>query len=110
MSERNTQLLLADIQTAIEMILQFTEGIDFETYETDTKTRYAVERSFEIMGEASARLPDDFKELYPQIEWRIIKDFRNFIIHDYFGINHQIVWDTIQFKLPDLLSAIALLK
>ena len=62
------------------------------------------------MGEASARLPDDFKELYPQIEWRIIKDFRNFIIHDYFGINHQIVWDTIQFKLPDLLSARALLK
>lgn len=65
-----------------------------------------MERNFEIIGEASTRLSTNFKTLHPHIEWRIIKDFRNFIIHDYFGINHQIVWDTIQLRLPALLLSI----
>ena len=79
----------------------------FESYEADSRTKDAVERNFEIIGEAASRIPDDFKKLYPTIEWRIIKDFRNFIIHEYFGINNQIVWDTIQFRLPDLLQEIS---
>lgn len=106
MSEREIPLLLRDIKVAIETIFQFTEGYTFETYESDLKTRQAVERNFEIIGEAASRLPTNYKEAHPHIEWRIIKDFRNFIIHDYFGINHQIVWDTIQFRLPDLLKSI----
>ncbi len=57
-----------------------------------------------MIGEAASRIPDDFKKQHSGIEWRIIKDFRNFIIHEYFGINSQIVWDTIQFRLPDLLQ------
>jgi uncharacterized protein with HEPN domain len=106
MSERDIVLLLQDIQTAIMSILQYTEGFTLEKYESDLKTRHAVERNFEIIGEATARVPAAYKDLHPNIEWRIIKDFRNFIVHDYFGINNQIVWDTIQFRLPDLLSQI----
>lgn len=60
-----------------------------DSYEADSKTKDAVERNFEIVGEAASRIPDDFKKLHPTIEWRIIKDFRNFIIHEYFGINNQ---------------------
>jgi len=59
--------------------------------------------TLKIIGEAAARVPADFKIDYPQIEWRILKDFRNFIIHDYFGINNEIVWETIQLRLRDLL-------
>ena len=109
MSERELPLLLIDIKVAITTIFQFTEGYRFEDFETDLKTKQAVERNFEIIGEAASRIPAEYKELHPHIEWRIIKDFRNFIIHDYFGINHQILWDTIQFRLPDLLVSITAL-
>jgi len=68
-----------------------------------------VERNFEIIGEATSRIPESFKQLHPHIEWRIIKDFRNFIIHEYFGINNLIVWDIIQYRLTDLLNEISIL-
>src|SRR6476646_8649010 len=104
MSERDINLLLTDIRDSIQYILEFTKGYDFDLFEKDIKTRYAVERNFEIIGEAASRLPAEFKLSNPQIEWKIIKDFRNFIIHEYFGINTSILWDTIQFRLPDLLE------
>ena len=110
MSERALPLLLDDIASAIRYILTFTEGISADEYEADMKTRYAVERNFEIIGEAVSRIPQDFKSQHPQVEWRIIKDFRNFIIHDYFGINQDIVWDTIQYRLPELLEQIIFLE
>jgi uncharacterized protein with HEPN domain len=109
MSERNVNLLLLDIKTSIDKILEYTDGMAFESYEADSRTKDAVERNFEIIGEAASRVPDDFKNRYPQIEWRIIKDFRNFIIHEYFGINNQIVWDIIQHRLSDLLNNISAL-
>ncbi len=56
-----------------------------------------------------AEIPDEFKQNIGEIQWRIIKDFRNFIIHEYFGINNQIVWDTIQLRLPELLQKISTL-
>jgi len=103
MSERVTPLLLDDIQSAINIILEFTKGMTLEMYESDIKTRFAVERNFEIIGEAAARISEDFKMNHPQIEWRILKDFRNFIIHEYFGIDNEIIWDTIQIRLPEVL-------
>jgi len=74
-----------------------------EIYESDLKTRFAVERNFEIIGDAASRITEEYKLNHPEIEWRILKDFRNFIIHEYFGINNEIVWDTIQLRLTDLL-------
>jgi uncharacterized protein with HEPN domain len=109
MSERNTLLLLQDIQVSISRILEYTKGMSFDAYEADIKTKDAVERNFEIIGEAASRIPDDYKMSHPHIEWRIIKDFRNFIIHEYFGIDNQIVWDTILYRLPDLLHDISTL-
>jgi len=109
MSERDLVLLLQDIKTGILSILQYTEGLTLEGYEADLKTKHAVERNFEIIGETASRIPSDYKNLHLHIEWRIIKDFRNFIIHDYFGINNQIVWDTIQLRLPGLLTSITAL-
>ncbi|MFT4154677.1 DUF86 domain-containing protein [Parafilimonas sp.] len=80
MSERALPFLLEDITGAINNIMEFTKGMLQDNYEADIKTRYAVERSFEIIGEATSRIPDNFKLQHPQVEWRIIKDFRNFII------------------------------
>jgi uncharacterized protein with HEPN domain len=102
MSERNTQLLLADILFSVQKILVYTKGMNYSDYENDSKTKDAVERNFEIIGEAASRISDTFKLSYPDVEWRIIKDFRNFIIHKYFGIDNQIVWDIIENRLPEL--------
>ncbi len=104
MAERETHLLLKDIETSIINILEFTKQTTFEMYASDLKTKHAVERNFEIIGEAASRIPENYKLINPQIEWRILKDFRNFIIHEYFGINDEIIWETIQFRLPDLLN------
>ena len=57
-----------------------------------------------IIGEAVSRLSEDFKKENSQINWRQVKDFRNVIVHDYFGIDNNIVWDIIQFNLSDLLN------
>lgn len=102
MSERETILLLGDIQAAINNIAAFTKGMTFEMYQSDLRTKHALERNFEIIGEAVSRIPGEFKVFHPQIEWRILKDFRNFIIHEYFGINDEIVWDTIQLRIREL--------
>lgn len=111
MSERNARLLIDDIVTAIEKIQIYTAGYTFEEYVADDKTRHAVERNFEIIGETASRVPDAYKQLHPRIEWRLIKDFKNYLIHEYFGVNAQIVWDTIRFRLNDLKIAVgALLK
>jgi len=98
-----------DIKLSIEKILDYTLGMPFTVYESDSKTSDAVERNFEIIGEAASRISEEYKKLHPEIEWRIIKDFRNFIIHEYFGINNQIVYDTIQHRLPELLKLISAL-
>ena len=107
MSERSTHLLLLDIRFSIRKILDYTAGMSFELYESDAKTRDAVERNFAIIGEAASRVPEEFKNSYPAIEWRVIKDFRNFIIHEYFGVDNMIVWDIIQHRLSDLLNEIS---
>jgi len=106
MSERNIELLLNDITDAVQNIFEFTKGLTFDAYISDIKTRHAVEHNFMIIGEAVARLPEEFKQTYDAIDWRLIKDFRNVMVHDYFGIDDAIVWDIIQLNLADLASDI----
>jgi uncharacterized protein with HEPN domain len=102
MSERSSSLLLRDVLEAIKNIQSFTKDITLDQYLADLKTRHAVERNFSIIGEAVARLDNSLKEQHPNINWRQVKDFRNLIIHDYFGIDDTIVWDIIQFDLGQL--------
>lgn len=109
MSERNTSFLLSDIKESIENIFSFTDNITFEIYSEDIKTVHAVQHNFMIIGEAVARISEEYKQDNGQINWRQIKDFRNIIVHDYFGIDNRIVWDIIRDDLPVLLISIAAL-
>ena len=106
MSERSVPFLLGDIKESIDNILLFTNNLSFEIYHTDVKTVHAVQHNFMIIGEAVARMPDEYKQQNEQINWRQIKDFRNIIVHDYFGIDSSIVWDIIRDNLPELQTAI----
>lgn len=102
MSERDTNLLLGDILEAALKILKYTENLSFDQFLKDDKTSDAVIRNFEIIGEASARLPEEFKIENLEINWRRLKGFRNRLIHDYFGIDYKIVWEIILEDLPEL--------
>ncbi len=106
MSERVPQLFIEDIVEAAKKIKKFTKNLSFEEFTQDEKTVDAVIRNFEIIGEASNRLPQEFKKRHPTIDWKRIKGFRNRIVHDYFGIDHSIVWNIIQNYLPDMLKAL----
>ena len=109
MSERNVELLLQDIQEAIANVLVFTEGYDLKAYAADLRTRHAVEHNFMIIGEAAARLPESYKAQNGTVDWRIIKDFRNVLVHEYFGIDNGIVWNIIQNSMPALQKNVSLL-
>jgi uncharacterized protein with HEPN domain len=109
MSERNTHFLLQDIAEAIQNIFDFTKEMTIESYRKDLKSKHAVEHNFMIIGEAVARIPEVYKVQNENINWRQVKDFRNVIVHDYFGIDDSIVWNIIKNNLGDLLQQISFL-
>lgn len=104
MSDRETLLLLEDMRDAAQKILSYTEGMDFDVFINDDKTIDAVVRNFEIIGEAANRVPGEFKSGHPEIEWRRMTGLRNRIIHEYFGINYEIVWKIKEENIPELID------
>ena len=102
MSKRSSDLLLLDMKEAAEKILKYTQGLSFEDFLADDKTIDAVVRNFEIIGEASLRIDEDFRYDNPQIEWKKLRGFRNRIVHDYFGIDYEIVWTILTQDLEEL--------
>jgi uncharacterized protein with HEPN domain len=92
MSKRDLSLLIEDIWESIEKIERYTEGMTLDNFQYDEKTIDAVVRNFEIIGEAAGRLPKDFTTLHLEIEWKKIVGLRNRIVHEYFGVDQQIIW------------------
>ena len=103
MSKRSDDLLLNDILESITKIKLYTSNLNFDSFINDSKTVDAVIRNFEIIGEASNRLSEVFKENNLEIDWFRIIGFRNRIVHDYMGIDFEIVWSIIQNDLDSLL-------
>ncbi|MEW6676234.1 MAG: DUF86 domain-containing protein [Nitrospirota bacterium] len=110
MSERDFRLYLEDILNAGTAITEYVEGMSFDDFCNDRKTYSAVVREFEIIGEAVGKLPDEVKQRRPDVEWQDIKDFRNLLIHEYFGVDLEIVWKVVQEDLPVLINAIKEIK
>lgn len=103
MSKRNWQLLIQDIIESGNKILLYTSDMSFEEFVSDSRTVDAVIRNFEIIGEAANRLPEDFRDAHPEIDWHRIRGFRNRIVHDYVGIDYSIVWQIKISFLPDMI-------
>ena len=104
MSNRTPILLIEDIIDSGNKILDYTNNLSFDDFINDSKTIDAVIRNFEIIGEAANRLPDNYKDNHPTIDWHRIRGFRNRIVHDYFGIDYTIVWEIKNLFLPDLIT------
>ena len=106
MSERDFRLYCSDILDSGNAIFEFVKGYSLEQFRADRKTYSAVIREFEIIGEAVGRLPEELKRKRPDIEWQDIKDFRNLLTHEYFGVDLEIVWKIIEDDLPVLMDEI----
>lgn len=76
--------------------------MDFKDFAKDDKTSSAVVRKLEIIGEAAKNVPDEIKQKYKELPWSDMARMRDKIIHDYFGIDNEIVWKTIKEKLPEI--------
>lgn len=107
MSSRNLLLLLDDILQSAEKILRYTSGFTYTTFLEDERTLDAVIRNFEIIGEASNRLPEELREQHSSVDWHRVRGFRNRIVHDYMGIDYAIVWNIITNFLPDLVKQVS---
>ena len=102
MSKRPIDLLLNDIRQAIDRIEQYIKNLSFDAFSDDQKSVDAVVRNLEIIGEATSRLPDEFKEKYSEIEWYKVVGLRHRIVHEYFGIDLEIIWQILHKDLPEL--------
>jgi uncharacterized protein with HEPN domain len=80
-------------------------GMSYEAFAADERTRDAVIRNIEIIGEAAGKLPKEITTKAPQIPWRLICDMRNVLAHAYFGVSLKVVWDTATTQIDDLENA-----
>lgn len=106
MSNRDIKLYLNDIVDSINAIKDFTADMSFEEFYTDRKTYSATLREYIVIGEAISKLINLLEKEIPTYPWKMVKDFRNFIVHEYFGIDPQIVWDLTTIELDELLENI----
>jgi uncharacterized protein with HEPN domain len=102
MSKRDWALFLQDMLESIGNIAQYTRGMSFQDFLKDSRTRDAVVRNLEILGEAARRIPPDIQERYAEIPWAQIVGLRNRLIHGYFLVDYGIVWEIVQNELPPL--------
>jgi uncharacterized protein with HEPN domain len=99
--------LLAEAQEACK----YVESISFEDFILDGKTVRAVIRSIEVIGEAASKISPDLRKTHPDIPWQKIIGMRNRLIHVYFDIDYDIVWQTLKLNLPPVIKQIqAILK
>lgn len=104
---RHSRFRLQDILDAIDRVDSYVEGMTYPDFLADRKTQDAVTRNIEIIGEAARSLPGEFREQHPDVPWEEIVSMRNVIVHEYFGILPDVVWDVIENELPPLRSRIA---
>lgn len=106
MSKRFILLYINDILESIGAIESYIQDLTFEDFTNDRKTYSATIREYTVIGEAISHIIELLEQKFPDYPWRMVKDFRNFIIHEYFGIDPKIIWDATMFELPELKSQI----
>lgn len=106
-TKRKPDLYVGDIIDAIKKIEKYTKDFNFNNFSQDEKTTDAVIRNFEIIGEASKNISQETKKKYAQIPWTSMTGIRDKLVHEYFGVNFEVLWKTIKEDLPDLKEKIS---
>lgn len=99
---RDSKVYLEDILEATRKITAYTSGLSKTSFLEDEKTIDAVVRNLEVIGEAVKKLPEDLRARHSAVEWKKIAGLRDMLIHEYFGLDAEIVWDIVQNKVPAL--------
>ena len=102
MSKRHWRLLVEDILECIERIEQYVAGLQLAAFKASQITVDATVRNLEVIGEASRNIPEDVKEAHPELEWAKIVGLRNRVVHEYFGVDLDIIWRIVDDELPAL--------
>jgi uncharacterized protein with HEPN domain len=97
---RTTLHFLADIKEAVSNIEEYTKDMSYEQFFADRKTRDAVIRNFEIIGEWTKNLPEDLKARYPAVAWKRVAGLRDIVAHGYFRVDYEVLWGVIRDILP----------
>lgn len=97
---KDNTVYLKHIIESIDKINKYLNGISFDEFIKDEMRVSATIREMEIIGEAANKIGEEFKNKYPDIQWRKMVDMRNFLIHQYFGVSEKIIWGTYKNDLP----------
>lgn len=107
MSKRREALLyIQDTIEAMKKIEEYSKGLSFDEFSEDCKTIDAIIRNFEIIGEATKNIPEEMKKEYPEVPWKRMAGIRDKLIHEYFGVDTDILWKAIKEELPEIKSKI----
>lgn len=104
--KRDYSLYIKDILDCIERIEEFIGDMNFDQFLQDDKTSSAVVRKLEIIGEATKNIPKSITQKYKEIPWKEMARMRDKIIHFYFGVDYEIVWNVIKGRIPEIKTAI----
>jgi uncharacterized protein with HEPN domain len=102
----STRPYLQHMLTETRYLIDQTQGLEKEAFLRDETLKRAFVRSLEIIGEAVKQLPDEIKQWHGHLEWRAMAGMRDRLIHGYFGVDYDIVWDVVTNKIPELQQAV----
>ncbi len=104
--KRSAGEYLSDMRDAIHAARDFSQGVTFEEFRNNREKQYAIIHALEVIGEAAKQVPVSVREKYPDIPWRDIAGMRDRLIHGYFSVNLERLWNTVQQDLPSLEAAL----
>lgn len=106
MPPRDWTMRIEDILDSIAQIQAYVRGMTFDSFQADRKTIDAVVRNITIIGEAANNVPPSVADSHPEIPWKLMRDFRNVVVHRYFGLDARVIWDTAQADIPPLVDSL----
>ncbi|RPI16643.1 MAG: DUF86 domain-containing protein [Ignavibacteriae bacterium] len=100
--KKDDLMFLYHMNESVNLIMEFVKDIEYSDFSVNRMIQSAVIREIGIIGEAANRISNEFKNEHDDINWKKIVGMRNRLIHDYFGVNIKIVWETTQVRIPEL--------
>ena len=107
---REWRFYISDMISFVENVISYTDGFDQERFENSGITYDATVRNIELIGEAATHIPQEVREQYNKIPWRMVIATRNQLIHGYLGIDNDTLWSIIQTDVPELYSQLQQIK